>query len=137
MAALISANIHIAQNNDLYVLDCANCGVVFGITEDDEQRRRQDGSSFHCPNGHRQSWHETEVDRLKRELEEARKATAWARESTARARGEAERAQNSLRTTKGHLTRLKARAQAGVCIHCHRTFQNVQRHMASKHEAVS
>lgn len=35
--------------------------------------------------------------------------------------------------TRGHLTRTKKRVAAGVCPCCHRTFQQLARHMANKH----
>lgn len=118
----------------LFVSDCARCGIVFGIPTTLENRRRQDGQLFYCPNGHTLTFGETETDRLKRELNTARGDLAWNRERVASLAAERDRAENSLRTTKGHLTRLRKRAEAGVCIHCNRTFQNVQRHMASKHK---
>ena len=134
MNARVSANVNVNRRVALFVLDCAECGVVFGITKDYEERRRKDGVSFHCPNGHANAWNETEADRLKRELEQARSDTAWARKRMADALAEAKGTANSLRVTKGHMTRLKNRANAGVCIHCNRTFANVQRHMADKHD---
>ena len=39
--------------------------------------------------------------------------------------------------TRGHLTRAKKqvhRAEHGVCPHCNRSFQNLARHMQTKHE---
>ena len=39
---------------------------------------------------------------------------------------------------QGQLTKAKKRAEAGMCPHCKRTFQKVQRHIANKHtEAAS
>jgi hypothetical protein len=110
----------------LYVESCFKCGIVFGLPSEFQAHLKRDKSVFHCPNGHPQAYiRSTEAD-LRADLERAQAATANWREATARA-------ENSLRTTKGHLTRLKKRAEAGVCIHCNRTFQNVQRHMASQH----
>ena len=33
-------------------IECATCGVWFGITETYQARRREDHVDFHCPNGH-------------------------------------------------------------------------------------
>ncbi len=110
--------------------DCCVCGVRFGMPKQMVAQRRRDRESFYCPNGHGQSYRVSEADRLKRELESAQSDTAFWRSQYA-----AE--QNSLRTTKGHLTRLKNRVAAGVCTECHRTFANVARHYANKHGGAS
>jgi uncharacterized C2H2 Zn-finger protein len=33
---------------------CAECGVLYGVTEQFDERRREDGETFYCPNGHEQ-----------------------------------------------------------------------------------
>lgn len=33
-------------------VDCASCGVSFGITPNFESQRRHDHAKFYCPNGH-------------------------------------------------------------------------------------
>ena len=35
-------------------VECSNCGVSFGLTEEFQSRRRRDRKSFYCPNGHSQ-----------------------------------------------------------------------------------
>ena len=37
---------------DLFVSDCASCGVIFAIPRTMEERRREDHRAFYCPNGH-------------------------------------------------------------------------------------
>lgn len=47
------------------------CGVAFWITENFGDRRRADHRSFHCPNGHSQSYKgETDAQKLVREHSE-------------------------------------------------------------------
>lgn len=107
---------------------CCRCGVVFGIEANHRARLIQKkGTNFYCPNGHPQHYiGETEADRLKRELE-------WARSQRDSARSALKMTENTLRVVKGHKTRLKKRIANGVCPCCNRTFENVARHMKSKH----
>lgn len=109
-------------------LSCSRCGVLFAFPESMVTNRRADGETFWCPNGHGQVFRETEVMRLRKRLERAESSiTAW--------RDQAEAAERSLRTTRGHLTRARNKQQAGVCPAdgCHRHFENLQRHIATKH----
>jgi len=123
----------------LTVLNCANCGMEFGISVDFETRRRDDHKSFYCPNGHPQSFpgkteNEKEIARLKLELNsrelEAKRATErakWAESSAHGARISAGRA-------KAAMARVSARVHAGVCPHCNRTFKQLASHMKQKHQ---
>ena len=106
--------------------ECGRCGVVFAMPDRFLRDRREDGQTFYCPNGHPRVFRESESDRLRRQL-----ANAEARETHERdQRQAAERSNVALR---GVVTRTKRRAAAGVCQCCHRTFQNVARHMANQH----
>jgi len=105
---------------------CGECGVHFGMDAGQLSKRREDGHSFYCPNGHKLSFHVTEADRLRKRLELAERREANLDESL-----RSERASHA--ATKGHLTRVRKRADKGVCQHCHRSFANVARHVASKH----
>ena len=49
--------------------DCCVCGVIFGMPKQFYEQRRRSGNEFYCPNGHRLVYTETEVDKLKKELE--------------------------------------------------------------------
>lgn len=118
----------------LTVLQCANCGMTFGITTDFEGRRRDDHESFYCPKGHSQSYRqESEAERLKRQLAETeRQRVQWM--DRAREKGEeAKRADASRRVVKGHLTRIRKRVAAGVCPCCKRTVSQLAAHMKTKH----
>ena len=117
----------------LYVLDCASCGVVFAITEDYEQRRRNDGVGFRCPNGHSNAWSEDEADRLRKQLKEQqavtdRMRTRWLAEQDQRRAAEDEAALNAARER-----RLRWRIANGVCPCCSRTFPALAAHVGTKH----
>ena len=111
-------------------LDCPACGVVFAMTDEMIERRRQDHQSFWCPNGHSMSYGETTVER---QLEQARTDLAKSRTVLAEERAYASRLYDDLAAAKKEAKRLARRAAAGVCPCCHRTIQQMARHMQSKH----
>lgn len=115
--------------------DCANCGVPFALTEDYEARRRNDGNTFYCPNGHPHSWHETEGDRLRKEIAEAKSRLDAEQGWTRRLTGDLDQERRSHAATKGQLTKTRKRIENGVCPDCNRHFVDVERHMKSKHGA--
>lgn len=108
---------------------CITCGVVFGMPEELTDRRRQNHASFYCPNGHSMVYSgesdKARADRLQAQLEAAQNAQRFAERRLA---DEQDR-------QKKELERIAKRSHAGVCQECHRTFQNVVRHMKTKHGA--
>ena len=116
---------------ELVPTNCSRCGLVFGMPDGFEIARRRDGETCYCPAGH--YLHYTNRETLKQELAGVRDDLAAQREETARARSDAEGARRSHTATKGHLTRTKRRANAGVCLDCHRSFANVRRHRERVH----
>lgn len=118
----------------LTVLECADCGTLFGITEQFEKARRKDHRNFYCPRGHSLSYLGPSIEeRLRKELTQAqeeanRKATALDRERAIHAS-----TKKSRDAFKGHLKRTKKRVGNGVCPCCNRTFQNLARHMSGQH----
>ncbi len=67
-------------------VSCANCGVVFGMSDDLHARRRKDGQGFACPNGHSNVYKPTadeeKIAELERTLASSRRSRddmeAWA-----------------------------------------------------------
>lgn len=116
--------------------ECGECGVVFGLAEDYEQRRRNDGKTWYCPNGHPRAWVESEADRLKKQLKQAEERIAseegWGKHLS----GLLDSERKSHASTKGQLTKTRKRIGNGVCPDCNRHFTNVERHMATKHRQV-
>jgi len=107
---------------------CCVCGIQFAMPTNFRRKRLDDHQErFWCPNGH--SLHfigMTEAERLQGELEDARRANRDTRRELAYER-------RSHAATKGKVTTLRKRAEAGVCAYCRRTFQNYARHMETKH----
>jgi len=99
------------------------CGIRLAIP-DNLYRFAHDheGHQIYCPLGHKFLYTETNEEKLARE----RKAHAATRDLLA-----AE--ERSHAATKGSVTKLKKRVAAGVCPECKRSFQNLARHMHSKH----
>lgn len=106
--------------------ECCNCGVLFAVSEDLIAQWRKTKRSFYCPNGHSQSYTESEADRLKRELERVKRDADWQKQR-------AESIEKRLIAQKGQLTKLKKRVGNGVCPCCKRTFKQLAQHMAHKH----
>lgn len=110
----------------MYTMRCANCGVMFGVPNEFDDQRRDDGRSFYCPNGHSNVYRDTEAKRLKRELEKTTQRLSQANERRERAEEESRRKQRKY-------ARIRDRVKNGVCPCCNRTFQNLQAHMRTQH----
>lgn len=128
---VIPYNRTVLLESHIVIMDCASCGIQFGIGADFEERRRNDHEWFYCPNGHMQhfvgqSEVEKDRDRLKRMYDSATaRADSW--------KDQAEAAEHRRRGQKAANTRLKKRIAAGVCPCCHRSFANVKEHIEHQH----
>ncbi len=123
----------IAYTGVLEVLDCGECHVDFAIDQGWLRNLRTTGDWFYCPNGHRIHYYKTEQQKLRAENERLEQQLASARIARDAARDQAQAAHRSAIAHKGHATRLRKRAAAGVCPCCTRSFQNLKRHMDSQH----
>lgn len=116
---------------ELFISDCAACGVVFGIPVELEARRRDDHRSFYCPNGHVMVFSGlTEAEKqAKREKE---RADALAARFIAM-RDQANAAEREAALARASEVRLRWRVGNGVCPCCSRTFAALARHVVAKH----
>lgn len=119
----------------LKIINCANCGMVFGITQEFQDRRRKDHEGFSCPSGHSNVYNgENDEEKLRRENQRLVQNRAFLedqiRERDVKIKHERKRAI----AFRGHAKRIKNRVAAGVCPCCNRTFSNVAKHMATKHK---
>lgn len=119
----------LAIHKTFTVQSCINCGVDFAMTDDLMGQRRRDGMDFYCPNGHPQRYTETDATRLKK----AQEALERARAAEVHLRDQRDAAERSASAYKGQVTRIKKRVGNGVCPCCGRSFQQLARHMATKH----
>ena len=125
----------ISKTIDLEVLECPVCGIPHGIPEDMTRRARHEGTrNLYCPNGHWYNWAGvSNLDRAKERLAKLEQSLEWWRKD-AEAKAESLQVErNHSKAIRGELTKLKKRVTNGVCPCCHRSFQNLRRHMATKH----
>jgi hypothetical protein len=120
---------------------CHSCDAVFATEEKFHLERWADKRTFYCPNGHSMAYAgKSETQKLKEQLDEERRQRQRAEQNVAmyadEAREATKRAEHERRRAngyKGHATKITKRAKAGVCPCCNRSFENLRRHMASKH----
>jgi DNA-binding transcriptional regulator YiaG len=107
---------------------CCNCGMVFAMPKDFQQKKRNNpGSTFYCPSGHGQHYvGETKAQKLQRELEQRESQLADARDQANRLMAERDAA------AKAH-KKMRTRVANGVCPCCNRSFENLRNHMQSQH----
>ena len=101
------------------------CGIALAIPDNLYTQAHRRKTDVYCPLGHAFVWGDTTEERLKKE-----------REKSARLQANLDQAQASLIAQKGVATKLRKkveRAEHGVCPHCNRSFQNLQRHVKTKH----
>jgi hypothetical protein len=124
-----------AGYSELEVMCCPNCGVLYALPQRLLETARKDPDRWWwCPNGHNLHFPgKTEADRLRDELN-------WTRQQRDTARAQREHAENQARAEKAAKTRIRNdrnrirdRVGAGVCPCCNRTFQQLGRHMKTKH----
>ena len=116
------------------ILHCADCNVGFGITASFAAARRSDRKTFYCPAGHSQ-WFPGKTDEKRIEELKAQLATKDdLLRSTQRDHHKLWRLQ---RAAEGRTKALKRRIAAGVCPCCQRSFENLARHMKTKHPAFT
>ena len=106
------------------------CGIAIAIPDTLYRHMQQDEKNLcYCPVGHTFIFGGT----FKEKYEEEQRRRQQAERRTAATRDLLHAEERSHTATRGHVTRLKKRVSAGVCPCCNRQFQNVARHMATKH----
>ena len=109
--------------------ECSECGIPFAAPDYFWEQRKRDGERWYCPNGHCRIFSESDATRLaaaRSELERIKGILAEEQRSTSELVGRIVQKDQEIK-------RMRRRAKAGVCQSCHRTFQNVARHMQTKH----
>lgn len=111
------------------IVTCGECDSPIALTINHYQQLRRTGEGFYCPRGHCRAYRDNDNDRLKKQLaEQTRTATQMA-----------ERAKNAELANAAaikEMKRIKKRINAGICACCNRTFQDLARHMKTKHGDV-
>lgn len=115
---------------DMTEMNCGTCGIDFMVPERWREERKKTGEGWYCPNGHCRVYKETRLQEVERELKQERQRSAM--EAASRRSEE----QGRLRAER-ELKRITKRVNAGVCPCCNRTFQNLARHMKTKHSEAA
>lgn len=127
MSAILSLALEFNQ------VSCGVCKQPFAISSTKYSRCQNFGENFFCPDGHSLVFTESEKQRFEKELAKEKQRRSWAEESRDIAQREAVEQERKTRAFKGIVTRIKNRVGAGVCPCCNRSFENLKRHMGSKH----
>ena len=109
------------------------CGINLAVPRNLLRNAKENGDMLHCPLGHKFGWHETEAQKLRKQLEKAEESKAWWQQRQRAERELREDTERRLSAQKGATTRARKRAGAGVCPCCKRSFSNLTRHMHTKH----
>ena len=120
---------------NLVQVTCGKCGCTFALAEHHHEKLRETGATFYCPNGDPRAYRQSDVQRLEKQLARERAAHDQTRASRDAQRQLRERAERRAAAARGQVTKIKNRVGNGVCPCCNRTFQNLHRHMATKHPA--
>lgn len=117
------------DNIQFSTMQCCSCHISFAVTARFEKDRRNDRKTFHCPQGHPQSFlaGQNEESRLRAEVERQKEL----REAEAARLQRIEGERNQI--ARAHM-KMRTRVMNGVCPCCNRTFQNLLRHMHTEHE---
>ena len=106
--------------------ECFTCGIPIAMTVFQKRQFDEQGMTIQCVLGHGTMRRESEVQRLQRELKDTQ-------DRLTQAETEKQSAERVVDAAIKKRQRLEKRVGAGVCLHCHRSFQNVRRHMDSQH----
>lgn len=106
-------------------ITCSECGIYWGVPEHYLKSRCEDKGTFYCPNGHGQVF-------IKSLVEKEREARQRAEQRLAQKEDEL----REEKAAKEKVERKLKRLNRGVCTCCKRLFQNLKRHMETKHPEV-
>lgn len=112
------------------VLHCSSCSIGFGVPQSFEQSRRADRKDFFCPAGHSQWFPGKTQNKV---IEELKAQVASKDDLLQSTRRERDKHWRLLRAAEGKAKAIRMRVSAGVCLCCNRTFQDLARHMQTKH----
>lgn len=126
---------------ELMVITCPHCAGVFGLSSSYYHEARRLGNFkqvWCCPyckqaRGFGKSQTQLELEQLQSKLAAAERTASEEKGSAEYYRQEAEHFRKSRDGVKGVLKKFKNRVHHGVCPCCQRSFENLRRHMASKH----
>ena len=121
----------------LEITECVNCGAPFAFSKMIMDRQRESGGGHWCPLcGNNQGWggsFRNELATTKAELAKAEERAQRARRDAEYFKEQRDAVERSKNAYKGQVTKIKARVGRGMCPCCNRFFENLHRHMETKH----
>lgn len=121
----------------IYHAHCCNCGLLFGIDNNFDDQLRQNHRIFYCPSGHPQSYtgenKDVKIARLENEKKLEQEKRVRAERDSQIFREEAFVANEKSRRLRVAIKKKTLRIKNGLCPHCDRSFENLHRHMVTKH----
>lgn len=124
-------NYVINHQEKIVIESCCECGINFGLPELLKDQLLENGSSFYCPNGHKQFY--TQKTSLEKKLRSKENQLKVEREYSSRLYEEKEEFKKKVAAQKGQKTKILNRIKNGVCPHCNRSFEDLHNHMKTKH----
>lgn len=115
---------------------CYRCRCEIWIPRElDQAARKSSKIEFFCAYGHGQVFAEgeTEEEKLRRERNQLIQQLAYKDDQIKTQRELREAIERQLSASRGQITKIKKRVGHGICPCCNRMFENLQRHMTSKH----
>lgn len=117
---------------------CFHCKKIFGMESEIQNYYVNSHKRFVCPycEGGQSYCFKSDLEKAKEELQRAQEEIDRSRRRLNDKEIRIKHLENSVIAEKGHKTRLKKKLQRvenGVCPDCNRSFQNLQKHMKSKH----
>lgn len=111
-------------------LSCGSCGGVFALNYEVLQHARNNAGGYNCPYcRERWSWTKTEAQRLREQLEQAQRELRQEKCNVMTER----QMRESVELENNRLGKKLKRVHKGTCPCCKRHFENLQRHMETKH----
>jgi outer membrane murein-binding lipoprotein Lpp len=110
----------------LQEVTCGECGITYAVPQRWLEEKQETGKGFHCPNGHGRCYRETETMRISKQLKDEQKHREQLELQLTSVR-------DQLHAAEREAQRHKKRVANGVCPCCNRSFQQLQRHMKTKH----
>lgn len=122
-------------------MECHKCKSIMWIPQclNDAALRSRGVINFYCAYGHGQVYAlgQSDEEKLRLERDRLKQQLAARDDEIARQRSMRESTERQLIAQRGVTTRIKNRIGHGVCPCCSRSFENLQRHMKTKHADYS
>lgn len=128
----------VCLNVNFFSITCDGCGITYAMPQAFHDALNRNHKTFFCPNGCERHYpQKSDIEQLKEKLKRSELELQATDQQRIKQRIRADSAERSNQALKGVVTRTKKRIAAGCCPCCKRTFQNLRRHISTKHPGYS